>query len=948
MAVTDFSTLRNLAFYYESTPTTPYFYFKSLDTFRYGTAAMAAYDTEAKRIAQIGKQELSSFPSFAEDEDTLVKERFDKIIDFIKKSIEYEKNNEIKYFQLKLKELKQKKLDQVPEVKTMINMLNNPDSFNYKEFISLINIMLQGLENTKAITKYEKQHIEEINNAMDQMYQSSKSQLEGLWKSNYFKRFHGNYKNGESEFLEKAEKKRQRRILMNYTDKGRVYSSDNKKRSQRILGAKKYLENISSTVDVKIARWITEHVLNLINEPDTYNQILTEIQQKFNIQKSSYSELEKAIQSILIKSATAFATAHISEILNDCYNNLSPEELADMLQDSMNLVQNFEIKGLYDNFGVFGNSLELFKNVNQVQDLLLNNAQGLCDAYKKFRTELDRTKKQKQKASTGQILIKQALHTGTTKDEYTEIYRLINFLTTLNKKVKELGEEEAKIWADTKAKSNNFTDKNGDTMKLQISFQDGKIDIQNLSDNLKNTKIWEKLGGANISGETLKGVIMRIKTLTSQSIREDLIQAMNPLLDFAQKKGLGGEQEVLKAIKHSLENIKISVGGPTFNEIKQGIQEEINNSKSFKFWTGKLNRKNDFITVTVTYDGPSLKNSINSMIKAQAKDLADKSDKALKSIEKKYAEELATYFYKELGKLKNTDSEFNSYAKNAEIFFSYNKKRAEVMTNLKNEQTEADKAWKQYYKIAKKKGITDEELNKQREEVLSSLKDSFFVSSTMKAYNQYQNNIGFVGGSLGNDLYSQLDNINQILSAAGLEINQEDINWLYSAIINCSPVSLIGEKNKNIIEDYLGSIAAFALFDEGAAEATIIRALQHNHTMNESNILHLYSVNGVYIPGSYVLTKVLKELEACAENSYRAYESVKRGASITIINPMNENMIPNRGKDIDVTNPPNKNPWGTVSNAAKKNVKLQILFLAGLFDIVRDINDTLSNIELPK
>jgi len=51
------------------------------------------------------------------------------------------------------------------------------------------------------------------------------------------------------------------------------------------------------------------------------------------------------------------------------------------------------------------------------------------------------------------------------------------------------------------------------------------------------------------------------------------------------------------------------------------------------------------------------------------------------------------------------------------------------------------------------------------------------------------------------------------------------MNWLYTAIINCSPVSLIGEKHKNIIEDYLGALAAFALFDEGSAEAKIIHSI---------------------------------------------------------------------------------------------------------------------------
>ena len=63
---------------------------------------------------------------------------------------------------------------------------------------------------------------------------------------------------------------------------------------------------------------------------------------------------------------------------------------------------------------------------------------------------------------------------------------------------------------------------------------------------------------------------------------------------------------------------------------------------------------------------------------------------------------------------------------------------------------------------------------------------------------------------------------------------------------------------------------------------------------------------------------------------------------------MNEGMVPNRGKTIDVNNPPNPDPWGTVSETARHRVKLKILFLAGLLDIAHDIETTLSSIELPQ
>jgi inorganic pyrophosphatase len=141
---------------------------------------------------------------------------------------------------------------------------------------------------------------------------------------------------------------------------------------------------------------------------------------------------------------------------------------------------------------------------------------------------------------------------------------------------------------------------------------------------------------------------------------------------------------------------------------------------------------------------------------------------------------------------------------------------------------------------------------------LDSLSDSFYVSTTVKTYNTYLNDTGFIGGSLGGDLDTQLARIADLFSLAGMPI-KDDLKWLRSAILNCSPLSVVGEKNKNLIEDYLGSVAALALFDEGGAEAKIVSAMlkQTQDSVKKisttANILHLYRTNTLYVPGSYVL-----------------------------------------------------------------------------------------------
>jgi len=59
--------------------------------------------------------------------------------------------------------------------------------------------------------------------------------------------------------------------------------------------------------------------------------------------------------------------------------------------------------------------------------------------------------------------------------------------------------------------------------------------------------------------------------------------------------------------------------------------------------------------------------------------------------------------------------------------------------------------------------------------------------------------------------------------STGNRLSKDDIDWLQFAIINCTPYSVLGTSNKGLIESYLGSVAALALFDEGSAEGEVIQ-----------------------------------------------------------------------------------------------------------------------------
>jgi len=147
-------------------------------------------------------------------------------------------------------------------------------------------------------------------------------------------------------------------------------------------------------------------------------------------------------------------------------------------------------------------------------------------------------------------------------------------------------------------------------------------------------------------------------------------------------------------------------------------------------------------------------------------------------------------------------------------------------------------------------------------------------------------------------------------------------------------------------------MAALAMFDEGSAEAQIIDDLNkkvEERVKTSPNILHLYRVNGIFVPGSVVLSRTIEELSKCLDAGTRSLDMTlsKRGAGVTIINTMNEGLIPNRSTTSKRYPVEDTDPWGTVASATDSHVKLKIMFLAGLLDIVNDMNKIMGNIQAP-
>lgn len=220
--------------------------------------------------------------------------------------------------------------------------------------------------------------------------------------------------------------------------------------------------------------------------------------------------------------------------------------------------------------------------------------------------------------------------------------------------------------------------------------------------------------------------------------------------------------------------------------------------------------------------------------------------------------------------------------------------------------------------------------------IAQQMKDTIIVTETMKNFNFYNNDIGFLSGSLGGDLSTQIENFGALFEAAGVGFTKAELGWLEYGIVNCSAEAL-GSKNKDPIERYLSILAGFAIFDEGSAEIESmtesltyeINGIQHGGPQ----IMHLYNLNGTYYPGSFILqriydhlTKTISEIDDEIINNDGAHISAYGS-----------------GADIAKEETERTARWRKTYQSAKGKTRISVAFLSGLLNIMNQLNEPFNN-----
>lgn len=971
MAVNDFAILSNLAFYHDYKPT--YFYFNSLINYRrdpnaYTNPDMAnLYNERAEGVAADGIANLTKGfldISQTEDKNSLAVVRLEGILTILKRAIVYERKNEVAYFKQKYTELEKtfnnasatdelKILQSIMNIKKLFkNAEKNPTDFDYSEFLVLINTLLTDLKTTKAVTSYELERLQEVEDAMQKIRQVHYNRLVGLTKKmgEYNRMINAPTAKGAA-FVQRGVERFDRKIEHQYISSARL-STDNTNRKYQISGVKRYLEPIRSTVDVVVAHWITDQIQAILNNPQVVERLESAIKFFYIIQKNDsfgWRAVEANMKEFLIKVFLDYGARHIPEIISDAYDKIDLTELVNHLQDSFSSAYDFRITNFRKNFGQIGLSLDLFDNATTIEDLKDNDATQLFEAMSRLYERLNKYKKnsktfpltdaQKRFIKVGKL---------TSDDsEYKEMMRMIRQLDDMLVRYEKAVARNEHLTKTITSRNRRIKNKNGQSdIAFTLHIVNGEVtNLDEIKEQIIETAGYTKINKTALTATSFKTLIRGLKVRASYKIKDSIIKA----LENEQVKGRS-ITPLMKLYQDGLQGMTVSITGPSFQELRDNIFHTNEQGVITNMFPDKINRKNDTVVMIVKLNEKEIAAHIAATAQDEAANtITNHLNNNYNTIAENYNGGFTEYFMRELEKLNNSQAlEHNSPSKNAEIFFNWYRTQAEGLDKANDLMNKFNTPIRDAEAALRAQGKSEEEIKAARIDILNSLKNTFFISSTMKTRNQYQNDLGFSGGSIGQNLTEQLLNIADIFEEAGAPLGDDEIDWLYSAIINCSPYSVVGERNKDTIQNYLGALAAFLLFDEGGAELQIIDNLeaeiQDAAMTNSPSILHLYNVNGLYVPGSVVLERTWQDLNECLTQCKLASKLKNHGASVTIYNPMKETGIPNRGTNGMIVD---QHPWETIGARADEQVEIKIMFLGGLLDILNSMNNKMLGVELP-
>ena len=190
---------------------------------------------------------------------------------------------------------------------------------------------------------------------------------------------------------------------------------------------------------------------------------------------------------------------------------------------------------------------------------------------------------------------------------------------------------------------------------------------------------------------------------------------------------------------------------------------------------------------------------------------------------------------------------------------------------------------------------------------------------------------GFHGGSLGSDLLSQINNINNMLLMGG--ITPLDAERLMSMVLNAGD-ALIGSNMRPALENYFTTVGSMLMFRSGGNAIQEWKRQAENQYNNSPTKIHIYQLGPAIVPESYVLLKTFEALNNCV--NLLETEASDEGTKVKIYNPVSD-------KDI-VKNTNGIPDWNLTAIANYKKVKLEMVLMGGFLDLMEQMLDKMQSI----
>ena len=213
----------------------------------------------------------------------------------------------------------------------------------------------------------------------------------------------------------------------------------------------------------------------------------------------------------------------------------------------------------------------------------------------------------------------------------------------------------------------------------------------------------------------------------------------------------------------------------------------------------------------------------------------------------------------------------------------------------------------------------------------SGLLDTFVPGTKMR-----ERGIGFSGGAMGKDNngFSVIDNILAMGKKAHILDVKDDAEWLKFALIN-SGLGLLGFKNRSSLENYFSLFASYLMFDDAQlmVSQAFAESAQEIGKTNSVQEIHLYVINGVYIPQSYILEELYKHMQEIKTNGNFYKRNLSESTVRTQI----------YGYNVGSKYPGNTEAdWRRESDNAVKQTKIKMYYMMNFADLVNQLSELMS------